>query len=31
MKYSFKILREEFEKLGIILNVDKMKELKLIC
>ena len=30
MKYSFKILREEFEKLGIILNDDKMREFELI-
>ena len=30
MDYSFKILEEELKKLGIILNVDKMKELELI-
>ena len=30
MKYSFKILEKELEKLGIILNVDKMRELELI-
>jgi len=30
MKYSFKILREEFGKLGIILNDDKIREFELI-
>ena len=30
MDYSFKILGEELEKLGIILNMDKMRELELI-
>ena len=30
MDYSFKILEEELKKIGIILNVDKMKELELI-
>lgn len=30
MEYSFKILKEEFEKIGITLNTDKIKDLKLI-